>query len=198
MRSSLTLAIALVCGALLPACSDEPTSPQPAPALGPVLRTVRNPDGPGAFVIRFDGVLGFLFDDPGSDLRVIAGVTLDQLAALCSGGDFTLEPATGQVVFRPDGSIHQLFKAKGVTLLVFEQAFADFCAVPPFAVGRGNFINTDNDLLVSLNRTNSFGFRLRGRVTDASGGQSHLVAMFHAIINRCGELRVLTSAIKLH
>ncbi len=194
MFRSLTLMIVLVCGALGLACNNDPTEP----STGPTLRTANNPNGPGAFVVRFETTIGFLFVDPESDLTVIAGLTLDQLAALCAGGDVTFEPATEQLVFRPDGSIHQLFKAKKATLLLFDVAFVDFCAVAPFAVGRGNFTGTDNDLTVSGNRTNSFGFRLRGRVAENSGERHHLLAKFHALITRSGAFREITSRIKLN
>ncbi len=198
MPRSLTLTLVLLCGALGLACSGDPISPQPPGASGPTLRTVQNPDGPGAFVIRFETSLGFLFSDGESNVTVIAGVTPDQLAALCAGGEFTFEPATEQLVFRPDGSIHQLFRAKGVTLLVFEGANVDFCAVSPFGVGQGNFTQTDNDLTVSGRRTNSFGFRIRGQVSDGSGGRTHVLAKFHALITRSGLFRLLTSEIKLN
>lgn len=192
----LTPKIALVCGALGLACNDDPTSPQPSAE--PTFRTANNPNGPGAFVIRFETTIGVEFVDPESDLTVIAGATLDQLAALCVGGDFTFEPATEQLVFRPDGSIHQLLKAKNVTLLLFDVAFVDFCAVAPFAVGRGNFTGTDNDLTVSRNRTNSFGFRLRGWVAEDSGERHRVLAKFHALITRSGAFREITSQIKLN
>jgi hypothetical protein len=196
MFRSLTLMIVLVCGALGLACNNDPTSTQP-PA-GPTYRTANNPNGPGACVIRFETTLGLLFVDPASNRTVIAGLSLDQLAALCAGGNFTFEPATEKRVFRPDGSIHQLFKAKNVTLLLYDVASVDFCAVAPFAVGRGNFTGTDNDLTVSGNRTNSFGFRLRGRVAEDSGERHHMLAKFHALITRSGVFREITSQIKLN
>jgi hypothetical protein len=196
MLRSLTLTIVLVCGALGLACNNDPTSTQPS--AGPTFRTANNPNGPGAFVIRFENTIFIVFADPESDLTVMAGMTLDQRAALCAGGGFTFEPATEQLVFRPDGSIHRLFKAKNVTLLLFDAASVDICAVAPFAVGRGNFTNTDNDLTVSGNRNNSFGFRLRGRVAEASGERHHLLVKFHALIARSGAFREITSQIKLN
>ena len=196
MFRSLTLTIVLVCGALGLACNNDPTSTQPS--AGPTFRTANNPNGPGAFVIRFETTIVILFDDPESDLTVVAGLALDQRAAFCAGGDVTFEPASERLVFRPDGSIHQLFKAKNVSLLLFDAAFVDICAVAPFAVGRGNFTGTDNDLAVSGNRTNSFGFRLRGRVAEGSGERHHLLAKFHALITRSGAFRTITSQIKLN
>ena len=195
MRHPLCLA-ALATAGLMSACSSD--SPPTAPDdLGPSARTANAPLGPGAFVLRFDGVIGLAFSGPDEPYSVVAGLTLDQLAALCAGGDFQLEPATGQDVFRPDGSVHELFRARGVTVVVLEGAFADICDTP-FAVGRGNYTSTDNDLFVSGNRTNSFGFRLRGRVTDAEGERHHLLAKFHALITRRGEFREIALDVRLN
>jgi hypothetical protein len=198
MSRYIALATTLVLGGLASACQDSSTVSEPADPPAPSLRTVNNPDGPGAFVIRFQDALGVAFSGPDETLSVVTGVSLDQLAALCAGESFTLEPATDQLVFRPDGSIHQIFRAKGVTILVFAGAFADFCAEPPLAVGTGNYTNTDNDVSISGNRANSFGFRLRGSVVDASGDRHHLLARYRAQVTRSGELRELVSDIKLN
>ena len=98
MFRSLTLTIVLVFGALGLACND-PTSTQPS--AGPTFRTANNPNGPGAFVIRFETTLALLFVDPESNRTVVAGLSLDQLAALCAGGDFTFEPATEKLCSAP-------------------------------------------------------------------------------------------------
>jgi hypothetical protein len=197
MSRTLSLTTALVGAALGLACGTDPVPVEPSGADGPALRSAHSPPGPGAFVIRTEGTFGFYFSDPDERYSVLGGLSRDQLAALCSGADFTFEPAREQLVFRPDGSIHQIFRARRVTVHVFEGAFADICGTP-FAVGQGNYTNTDNDLAVSFRRTNSFGFRLRGQVTDGSGGRHHLLAKFRALIMRSGLFRELFSEIKLN
>jgi hypothetical protein len=198
MRRSLPLAIALACGSLTLACSDTPTSPAGWEPAGSELRTARNPNSPGALVVRFEGALGLFFSGPDEQYSVLAGLTLANLAALCADEGFSFEPILGQDVIRPDGSVHEVTQGRNVTILVFEGAFADFCAAPPFAVGRGRWTNTDNDLFVSLNRTNSFGFRLRGGVTEPGGQRHHVLVKFHGLFSRQGAFRELTSDIKLN
>lgn len=185
-----------MCGALALACSDTPTFPSAREPVGPEFRTANNPNGPGALVIRFESALALFFSGPDEEFSVIAGLTLTDLAALCAEEEFSFEPIQGQDVIRPDGSVHEVNQGR-VTILVFEGAFADFCAGPPFAVGRGRWTSTDNDLFVSGNRTNSFGFRLRGQVTEPDGERHHVLVKFHGLINRQGALRS-TSDIKVN
>jgi hypothetical protein len=198
MRRTLPLAIALAGGSLALACSDTPTSSTAWEPARPELRTARNPNSPGALVVRFEGALGVFFSGPDEQYSVLAGLTLANLAALCADEAFAFEPIQGQDVIRPDGSVHEVTQGRNVTILVFEGAFADFCAAPPFATGQGRWTNTDNDLFVSLNRTNSFGFRLRGKVTEPGGQRHHVLVKFHGLINRQGAFRELTSDINLN
>ena len=67
----------------------------------------------------------------------------------------------------------------------------------PIATGKGNYVNNDNDLFVSGNRTNSFRFRLTGHVTDVSGEAHRLSVAFHGLIYRDGDLRITRTGIIL-
>jgi hypothetical protein len=194
-RASL-IGAALTC-ALVSACGDQTaltTAPQ-----GPDLRTSRNPDGPGAQVGGGEVPFTFLFTDPETDLGIVAGVTPEDLARFCADEDVERGTSVVHDVIRPDGSIASHEKAKKVTVMVFlldgEEDPCDGSA--PFAVGTGNFTLHDNDFFVSGNRTNSFGFRLNGQVTDVNGERHHVSAAFQGIFSRHGVVRT-RAGIVLH
>jgi hypothetical protein len=136
MFRSLTLCTVLGCSALGLACANDPTSSQPVP---PSALTPQTPGGPGA-VVRYQDIAGFalLSEDPA--LTVLTGLTAEQLALACSGGEPVLELGDGRQVFLPDaGGAHGGFTARDLTVMVFEGIFADFCSVQPFAVGTGDY-----------------------------------------------------------
>jgi hypothetical protein len=180
------LLILLVLGAL--ACNNDPTIPAPAEP-GPTYRTAQNPEGPGALVIRFQDIMGFLFAFEDPALTILTGLTLDQLDVLCSGGEPVFEPADVQLVFLPnENASHEVFKARNFSVLVFEGFFADFCAVPPFAVGEGDFTSTDGGPFTS--RIAFIESSLRARVFEESGEQHHLLIRLHFLFDRLtGETR---------
>jgi hypothetical protein len=186
------------------ACNDQGSPTETAAPPRPILRTSQNPEGPGAQVIRSEGAqvirgegaLAFIFPDPANGLTLTAGFTQETLDAFCAQEPFVGQPSTIHGVLRPDGTVTDLTKAKNVTLLVFV-GNQDICAGPPFAVGQGSFLNHDNDLFVSLNRANSFGFRVVGQVTDVNGDRHQVSASFHGVIDRGGELRITRTGVTL-
>jgi len=179
--NAFTIALA---GGLAAACGTDtsPTDPEGAPS--PSFRTGNNAAGPGALVIRSGTAFFVTFTAPGSANLVAAGLSEGQLADFCSSGESPLGEAIEQIVIRPDGSVHDLFKARNVPLLLFPADAESICTVAPLAVGRGNYTRTDNDLFVTGGRTNSFGFRIRGQVTDASGDKHHVLVVFKGQLNR--------------
>ena len=190
------LAAALTC-ALVSACGDQ-TAPTAAPQ-APDLRTSRNSDGPGASVGGGEVPFTFIFTDRESGLGIIAGVTPANLAGFCAQEDVERGSSIVHDVVRPDGSIASHERAKKVALMVFvlegDQALCDGSA--PFAVGTGNFMNHDNDFFVSGNRTNAFGFRINGQVTDVDGARHHVSAAFEGTFSRQGDARVTKAGIVL-
>jgi hypothetical protein len=180
------LVVALTLG-----CGEQPTE---TPSNAPVFN---GSGSAGASVVHFETVVAVNVSTPASGLTVLAGVTVAELARFCDGGEPGFEPATGLDVFRPDGSLHQVLRAPNLTVLVWRETFADICT-PPFASGTGRFMYTDNDVFLSLRRTNSFGFRINGDVRSLEGGQRfHVTARFHAIISRLGEFRETSGVIRL-
>ena len=184
---------------LVSACNDQSSPIESTLSERADLRTAQNPDGPGAVVGRGEGGLFFIFPDPAVGLIVTAGFTLENLAAFCARQPFVTEPSTIGGVLRPDSSATDLTTAKKVTLLVFLDDNQDVCDnLSPMAAGKGNYVNNDNDLFVSGNRTNSFGFRVVGQVTDVNGERHRLSVSFHGLIYRDGELRITRTGINLH
>jgi len=179
MFRSLTLSTILTCSALGLACSNDPTSSRPLANPVPTFRTTQNPDGPGAFVIRSEIGLGFAFVSDNPNLTVLTGLTVEQVAAMCSGGDVTIEPASQQEVSGPNRDEHflsrTLLKARDVTVLAFE-GFFTFCDVPPFAVGEGNYTETGGASFP--NGTATVQITFRARVVEPNG-EPHQVLVRH-------------------
>ncbi|MEZ0332900.1 MAG: hypothetical protein ACAI18_02740 [Gemmatimonadales bacterium] len=179
---------------LVAACDDRTTSTETTATHAPQLRTAQ---GPSALVIKQDEQLALILSDEGTGVTLAVRYTLDALAADCANEFFTGEQMNRLQVDRPDGSSHESFKGQKVTLLVFLGTLEDVCAGPPFAVGSGQFIRTDNDVFVSGNRTNAFGFRIGGQVTDAAAGLHKVAAVFHATIDRAGALTIIRNEVTL-
>ncbi len=193
-RAALAVAGTLV----IAACSsDTPTSPasRPAAKAVPTFRTAENPDGPGAFVIRFEDIIGFAFTPDDPSLTVLTGLTLEQVDAMCSGGEVTVEPASVQVVSGPNGS-RVVFKARDFTVLVFE-GFFTFCDVPPFAVGEGNYTETGGASFP--NGTSYAQHTLQARVVEPNGEPHHLlIKQYLQLHPKTGEFRVLVDEFKFN
>jgi hypothetical protein len=136
----------------------------------------------------------------GRGLGIIAGVIPENLAGFCADEDVERGSSVVHDVIRPDGSIARHEKARQVSIMVFllsgDATLCDGSA--PFAVGTGNFTLHDNDFFVSGNRTNSFGFRVNGQVTDVNGERHHVSAAFQGIANRRGDVRIVKAGIVLH
>jgi hypothetical protein len=198
MRSHSIVPFTPFLAALALACAGETTDPGSPSAAGPQFRTASHPDGPGAFVIRSATTNAFLFSTPESNVTVISGLSLDQAAILCAGGDFTWDPAEQLMVVRPDGTIHVNFQATGATLLVYQGFFADFCANAPVATGTGKFIYSDNDAVFSGTRSDAFRFQVEGEAASAAGQRYHVLARFHTVYSRDGILQLFVDKVQVN
>jgi hypothetical protein len=199
MCRSLAICAILVSSALGLACSNDPTSSRPSANPGPTFRTEQNPEGPGAFVVQLQSTLGFLFTFEDPALSVLTGLTLDQLDSLCSGGEFVIEPADVRVVFFPhQAGSRDVFKARDFTVLVFEGVFpdVDICAVPPFAVGEGDFNQESGTPFAS--RIDHILGTLRARVFEATGEEHHLLIRFQQRFDRATGEEELVSDINFN
>lgn len=187
----LFLAAAMTGASLLASCGDQTAPDEHAGFRIPDLRTERQPDGAGARVTGGEVPFVFFFSDPETGLGVTAGFTPETLAAFCAAEPFDAETSTLRGVVRPDGSVTSLEQAKRVTIMVFFDVDQTFCdGEAPFAIGEGNYVNHDNDFFISGSRTNSFGFNLTGRVTDANGDPRSVSAAFQGTVDRNGDVQV--------
>jgi hypothetical protein len=193
MRRSLSLLTAVFASALVLGCGEQPAPSEPSAPPQPSFRTTNNPDGPGAFVFRFDGGFGFADAIPNTEFSYLMGLTLEDLAHQCADEEFSLGSFSDQQVLRPDESIHDLFRAKDLPLLAWNGGTLpfEFCSVPPFAIGTAQMISTDNDVTFSGQRTDAFGFRIHGTATALEGGQRyHLWQRLHGTVLKTGEVRI--------
>lgn len=67
----------------------------------------------------------------------------------------------------------------------------------PWATGTATHMGHDNDVFVSLTRTNAFGDQGRGRVVDVEGTTWQISGHFKARIDRDGEFYLLTEQFNL-
>jgi hypothetical protein len=186
----------MLASALLLGC-DERSAPSEPDLTRPSFRTANNPDGPGALVVRVEGLgIGFADRIPDTEFSYFIGFTLEEFAEACAQEEFPGPPPGSvfeQFVLRPDESIQHLFRAIRAPLLAWNVGTVDFCSAPPFAVGTAQFILTDNDLIFSGRRANSFGFRVHGTATALAGGQRYrLWQKLHGTVLRNGEIRVFS------
>ena len=97
------------------------------------------------------------------------------------------------------GVLHDLRMGSDLSVFVYQIAgFRGVCASTPFASGTGHAIRTDNDLLTSLTRTNSFGMRIQGVVQDAAGQSYRLNAELHDLIFPDGSFKRVVQNVNLH
>jgi hypothetical protein len=197
------LSPAVLAGTLLLGCDDAPTPSEPRTTQrGTSFRTASNPNGPGAVVVRVEGLgIGFADRIPNTEFSYFIGFTLEEFAEACAQEEFPGPPPGSvfeQVVLRPDGSIQHLFRAIRAPLLAWNVDLpTGFCSAPPFAVGTAQFIATDNDLTFSQRRTDAFGFVIHGTATALEGGQRYrLWQRLHVTALKTGEIVVATEEFK--
>jgi hypothetical protein len=196
MLRSILILPALLVGALLLGCGDQPAPSEPAIVQKPSLRTVRSPDGPGTFVIRFEDIIGFAFIPDDESITVLTGFTLEQLEVMCSGGEPTVEPASVQALSSPKLS-RNVTKARDFTVLVFEGLFT-FCDVEPFAVGEGNYTATGGTTF-NGNAISYVQSTFQARVVEPNGEPHHIVVRLYGQFNqRTGEERILVNEFKFN
>lgn len=68
----------------------------------------------------------------------------------------------------------------------------------PIANGTGTYTSTDNDFIVSGQRGNSFGFRIRGQVTDLGAEKHHVLVVVKRLISATHGLRTLVTKVSVN
>jgi hypothetical protein len=134
----------------------------------------------------------FFQDFVDGGLVAVIGLSPAQLPAFCTGDGSVLDEVSIQQVTRPDSSAKVTIRGS-VRVIVYSiggaSELCDLTAVSPLATGTAQLTVTDNDLFVSLNRTNSFGLKLTG-IASGDGGRFKVQALSRATIKRNGEIAI--------
>ena len=193
MRPFPALSLAL----LALACSGDPTAPR-TPDLHPSFDVASSPQNvPNVFRVRGEFATGIL--DTETDLIAWAGLPADPTQLVDCGGAELLQIANWQFVGdKLQAAIKALVKLDPANLAVYRlSTFVDPCVSKPLAQGTGRVMYTDSDIFYTGGREDSWGFRMEGTVTLASGGTAHLLAHNRWQIQTDGTVRRIFRQVKL-
>lgn len=193
-RSPLLPVAAALVGALALGCGDQPAPAEPAGGPPrPTLRTVQNPDGPGAQVIRFD-IFGIPLVDPDRGLTLTSGLPLSQVPEC--GGPGGPSAGTGQVVATPADVGHTVFRTRQQPLVLYGRAPENICELTEadiVASGRGNV----TVMFSTLKPDVVFKGHVTGTLELTSGGRVHLVSQAVIRFQPDGTVRVIVDKFQL-
>jgi hypothetical protein len=159
------------------------------------------PEDPPGPVIRFTEPFAVALEDPADQLVALGGPPPEQG---CFGLGFENNLAEFQIVELPSGPVKALVRDDDMPMFLYAAASTDeLCqavvggAIPePIATGTVRVVLTDNDVDVSLTRTNAFGFTAKGTLERADGTACGFSATFRALVTQEDEFRVLVSDIR--
>jgi hypothetical protein len=159
------------------------------------------PDDPPGPVIRFTEPFAVAFEDPADQLVALGGPP-PELG--CFGLGFEDNLAEFQIVELPSGPVKALIRDDDMPIFLYAAASIDeLCeavfggAIPePIATGTVRVVLTDNDVDVSLTRTNAFGYTATGTLERADGTACAFSTTFRALITQEEEFRVLVEDIR--
>jgi hypothetical protein len=177
------------------ACSGDPPALPTAADLKPSLVTATSAETPN--VIRFSGQFAFGIQDPEDNLIAFAGLPPNPDELADCGGVLPYQYADIQFVGVLQAAIKALVKNKNANLHVFRLSEFVGCGSVPIARGTGQFTYNDSDAFYTGGKNDSWGYRMEGEVTFASGGTAHLVAHNRWQIKPDGTLRLIFRDIKL-
>jgi hypothetical protein len=157
-----------------------------------------DPPGP---VSRFTEPFAVALEDPADQLVALGGPPPEQG---CFGLGFEDNLAEFQIVELPSGPVKALVRDDDMPIFLYAASTTDeLCeavfggAIPePIATGTVRVVLTDNDVDVSLRRTNAFGFTAKGTLERADGTACAFSATFRALVTQQDEFRVLVSDIR--
>jgi hypothetical protein len=173
-------AVALALLAVIAACDRPPTALVERPPVR--LDFLNGPDDlPNVF--RTATNAGFAIRDPSTGYIAMAGLPNPPSILTLCGGTVPFQASSEMTEGELNGVLHDLRMGSDLNVFVYRIAtFRGLCASTPFASGIGHAIRTDNDLLTSLTRTNSFGMRIQGALQGAAGQSYRLNAESHDLI----------------
>jgi hypothetical protein len=180
------LACSALASPLVLACNDVSSPTPPAEALAPAFSaTVNRFTGDDFFAVLVNESLS---------LAAVIGLSHDQLPAFCAEENVAFDQFNVLEVTRPDESVKVTLQGSlGLTVYSIV-GISDLCELTettPLATGTARVRYTDNDVSVTLNRTNSFGTSIVG-TASGNGGRFHVYSNFRITIlpNGVEELRV--------
>jgi len=195
---------------LLSACADAPSAPAAYPD-GSLSGRPNAAKAPAELpnVFRYwDDRYGFFIADPASGLILVEGAPLDPRTYwMCPGGTSGTSGKTYQQVGLRQGVIHNLVVGDDVTLHVYllsdyvgGDPLSFLCGATPIAVGTGDVRVTDNDILGTSGRRNSFGTSMHGTVTLLATGETlRASGTFHQLyFPETAAIDVKVSTVRLH
>ena len=159
------------------------------------------PEDPPGPVSRVTEPFGVAFEDPADQLVALGGPPAE---LGCFGLGFEDNLAEIQVVELPSGPVKVLVRDDDMPIFLYSAASIDeICeavvggaTVEPIATGTVRVVLNDNDVDVTLTRTNAFGYTAKGTLERADGTACAFSATFRALITRQGEFRVVVSDIR--
>ena len=157
------------------------------------------PDTSGV-VTRFTDVIAFSYIDETDGLIALGGPPPEEG---CFGEGFD-DTAEFMEVQTPAGPIVAVAHQAELDVFVYDLTLGHPCDILeaggtpiPLYTGTMRTVANDNDLEVSLTRTNSFGARSTGWVEDAEGNRCRFSAHVRLQITRDEQFRVLTEGIHI-
>ena len=159
------------------------------------------PDDPPGPVSRVTEPFGVAFEDPADQLVGLGGPPAE---LGCFGLGFEDNLGEFQIIELPGGPVKALIRDDDMPMFLYAASSIDeICeavvggaTVEPIATGTVRVVLNDNDVDVSLTRTNVFGYTAKGTLERADGTACAFSATFRGLITREGEFRVLVSDIR--
>jgi hypothetical protein len=185
---------ALSLAVLALACSGDPVAPRTA-NLHPSLAAASS--AAEANVIRFRDQFAVGILDPEDDLIAWAGLPDNPDDLADCGGVESYQLADIQFVGVLQRAVKALVVNDDANLHVFRLSTFVGCGSVPIAKGTGRVMYTDSDIFYTGGKNDSWGYRMEGTVTFASGGTAHLVAHNRWQIKPDGSLRRIFRDVKL-
>jgi hypothetical protein len=185
---------ALSLAVLALACSGDPSAPR-ASNLHPSFVVTLSATQPNVIRFRDQYAVGIL--DPEDDLIAFAGLATNPDDLIDCGGTEPYQSADFQFVGDIQRAIKALIQIKNANLHVFRLSTFVGCGSVPIASGTGQVTNTDSDIFYTGGKNDSWGFRIEGTVTLASGGTTHLLAHNRWQIKPDGTMRLIFRDVKL-
>jgi hypothetical protein len=159
------------------------------------------PEDPPGPVSRFTEPFAVALFDPADGLVALGGPP-PELG--CFGLGFEDNLAEFQIVELPSGPVKVLVRDDDMPIFLYAaSSFDEICeavrggAIPePIATGTVRVVLNDNDVDVSLTRTNAFGYTATGTLERADGTTCAFSATSRALITKQDEFRVLVENIR--